>query len=542
MKMRPGHFVTAVIALFVAVAGGAVAERSSGSVPQNVQTYRIVFVPGTITSINYQHRESTEIGFRGTQLLPQASGSAKVTSRTGRISIDAEFKNLQPAQKFDPEFWTYVLWAITPEGKANNLGEILLDGDHSKISVTTSLQTFGLIVTAEPYFAVSEPSDAVVLENVVLPGTTGTIDQMNANYQRLGKEVYRYDFARVSASYPQSKYPTVLELNEARNAVAIARAAGAAQYASGAFNNAVASLTQAEQLMASGHDRKSLIQSSRDAVQNAADATRISLQARQDEVDAQERDAAARRTAEAQAAAASAAAAQQQDEIARQRAELAQQQAQAQAQQAQAQAAQDAAARAQAEAQAARDQQNAAAAQQQAAAAQEAATKAEREREELRSSLLEQFNRILPTTDTPQGLKVNIADVLFATGKYDLQPAAREALAKFTGIVIAHPGLRMAVGGYTDSVGGDTFNLTLSENRANVVKAYLINQGIDPGSITSSGYGKSNPVADNGTAAGRQLNRRVEIMISGEIIGAQIGGAGGVSITPAPSGGVPRIP
>lgn len=166
---------------------------------------------------------------------------------------------------------------------------------------------------------------------------------------------------------------------------------------------------------------------------------------------------------------------------------------------------------------------------------------AEREREELRSSLLEQFNRILPTTDTPQGLKVNIADVLFATGKYDLQPATREALAKFSGIVIAHPGLRMAVGGYTDSVGGDTFNLTLSENRANAVKAYLINQGIDPGAITSSGYGKSHPEGDNSTAAGRQLNRRVEIMISGEIIGAQIGGAGGVGITPAPSNGVPRI-
>jgi outer membrane protein OmpA-like peptidoglycan-associated protein len=178
------------------------------------------------------------------------------------------------------------------------------------------------------------------------------------------------------------------------------------------------------------------------------------------------------------------------------------------------------AARAQAEAQAKADQDRAAAAEQQAA-------QAERDREQLRASLLEQFNRILPTTDTPQGLKANLADVLFATGKYDLRPNAREALAKFSGIVIAHPGLKMAVGGYTDSVGSDTFNLTLSENRANSVKAYLVNQGIDPNSITSTGYGKSNPVADNDTASGRQQNRRVEIIISGEIIGTQIGGTVG---------------
>ncbi len=143
---------------------------------------------------------------------------------------------------------------------------------------------------------------------------------------------------------------------------------------------------------------------------------------------------------------------------------------------------------------------------------------------------MQQFNRILPTTDTPRGLKVNIADVLFDTGKYDLRPPAREALAKFSGIVIAHPGLKLQVEGYTDSTGGDAFNQTLSENRADSVRAYLINQGIDPSAIGGIGYGKSNPVASNDTAAGRQQNRRVEIIISGEIIGTQIG----AGATPAP--------
>ena len=161
--------------------------------------------------------------------------------------------------------------------------------------------------------------------------------------------------------------------------------------------------------------------------------------------------------------------------------------------------------------------------QQAAAQAQQAAAKAEQEKEQLRAALLQQFNRILPTTDTPGGLKVNISDVLFDTAKYDLRAPAREALAKLSGIIIAHPGLKLQVQGYTDNVGGDTFNQTLSENRANSVRAYLINQGIDPTSVVALGYGKSSPVASNDSAAGRQQNRRVEIIISGEIIGTQIG-------------------
>jgi outer membrane protein OmpA-like peptidoglycan-associated protein len=511
-----------VAGLFAGV--GSASAQQPASVQSNSAGYHVILIPGTITAVNYQHRDSTTIGFQGSPLLPLAKGTAKVTSRPGRIAIEANFQDLQPAQKFGPALWTYVLWAITPEGKANNLGEVLLDGNKSKISVTTSLQTFGMIVTAEPYFAVSEPSDVIVLANVLLPGTIGTSEQMSATYQSVGRGVYSYDVARVAASYPASKSPTPLELSEARNAVEIARTAGAQQYAPDAFGKAQTSLLNAEQAMSSKGDRKILVQTARDAVQNAADSRRIAIQVQQVQADAQAKAAAAQATADAQAAAARATLSQQQEALARQQAQLAQQQAQAQA-------AQDAAARAQAEAQAKQDQlaaaaaqQQAATAQQQAAAAQQQAAAAELAREQLRASLLEQFNRILPTTDTPQGLKVNMADVLFATGKYALQPPAREALAKFSGIVIAHQGLKMAIGGYTDSVGGDAFNMTLSENRANAVKAYLISQGIDPNSMTSTGYGMSNPVADNGTSAGRQQNRRVEIIISGEIIGTAIGG------------------
>jgi outer membrane protein OmpA-like peptidoglycan-associated protein len=303
------------------------------------------------------------------------------------------------------------------------------------------------------------------------------------------------------------------------------------------LSKAEESLSSAESMLKNG-DRKVIVQNSRDAVQNAAEAVQQTLQRKEEEARAKERAEAAQQTAEAQAQAAAAAAKEKEEALARKQAELQQQQAELQAQkdaqaraEAELQAQRDAQARAAAElksqqdAQAAQQAQQAAAQAQQAAAqAQQAAAQAEQEKEQLRSALLQQFNRVLPTTDTPRGLKANLADVLFAFGKYDLKPAAREALAKFSGIVLAHPGLKMQVEGYTDNVGSDAVNQTLSENRANAVRAYLIAQGIDPTAITAVGYGKSNPVASNDTPAGRQQNRRVEIIISGEIIGTQIGG------------------
>ncbi|HLW82478.1 MAG TPA: OmpA family protein [Candidatus Acidoferrales bacterium] len=539
----------------------------------NAPIYQVSVVGNSVTAISYQNHGSTQIGFEGTPLLVEAKGEAKVESKQGRLSIDAKFKNLMPAQKFGPEYLTYVLWAITPEGKTSNLGEILLNGASSKIQVTTSLQTFGLIVTAEPYYAVSQPSNLVVMENVALPGTTGTIEKVTANYELLDRGEYSYNVAQENqGALSSSNAP--LELLEARNAVAIAAGAGAAKYAADALSHAQSSLTNAEQMFAHKGDRKQEIQSARDAVENAADARQITVRRIAEEKAAAERAAEEQRAADAKAAAAAAAAKQQQDELARQTAELekaraelvAQQEAQAQAlaearaqqeaaarqqaeldkekaqlqAQAAAQAAAASAAKAQEEAQAqalaeakalaeqqaaAQAQAAAAQAQSTAAQAQAAAARSEREKEELRATLLEQFNRILPTTDTSRGLKVNMADVLFATAKFDLQPAAREALAKLSGIVEAHPGLKLQIEGYTDSVGSDAYNQKLSEDRAGTVRAYLAAQGVDPGAITSIGYGKANPVASNDTAAGRRQNRRVEIIISGEIIGTQLGAA-----------------
>jgi outer membrane protein OmpA-like peptidoglycan-associated protein len=504
-----------VFLIFAATTGAQQPPATTQQPDQSI--YHVTMVGKTVTAISYQHRSgSTMVDFRGTPLMPLAKGDAKVDSKQGSIIVNANFRNMQPAQTFGNEYLTYVLWAITPEGKPNNLGEVLLDGNKSKLTATTNLQSFGMIVTAEPYFAVNMPSDVVVMENVVRADTAGTFEQVTANYELLQRGQYTYDMSKARESVTNLSPKIPLEVYEARNAVAIAQTGGADTLAPDAYQKAVASLNQAEALLNRKANKKEVIAAARDAVQTAADARLIALKRAADQKAAAERSAQQAATDEANAR-------QKQEEAARQQAELQRLQAERDAaREAQARAEADAA---RAQADAAKNQADAAAltAQQQAKEAQDAAAKAEADKQALRAALLAQFNRILPTTDTPRGLQVNMADVLFAFGKYDLQPPAREALAKFSGIVLAHPGLHLSVEGYTDSVGSDAFNQTLSEQRAGAVRDYLVQQGLDPTSITATGFGKSNPVASNDNAMGRQQNRRVEIIISGEVIGTKIG-------------------
>jgi outer membrane protein OmpA-like peptidoglycan-associated protein len=513
-----------IVSLEIFCAAAGAQQQTAPARQGNQSIYNVTVVGKTVTAVGYQHRSgSTMIGFQGTPLLPLAKGDAKVDSKQGSIVVSASFKNMKPAQTYGKEYLTYVLWAITPEGKPSNLGELLLDGDKRKLTATTNLQTFGMIVTAEPYFAVSVPSDVVVMENAVRVDTVGTSEQVTANYELMQRGVYTYDMTKAREPITEFSPKVPLEIYEARNAVSIAQSAGADTLAPDAYQKAMNSLANATNLLAKKANRKEVIAAARDAVQTAADARAIAVQRA-----AQQKTAAEQ--AAAQAAVAAADAKQKAESAARQQAEIQKLQAERDAAQAAAARAQADVARAQADAAALAAQQPAQAAQhqadlaqQQAKAAQDAAAKSEAEKQALRAALLDQFNRVLPTTDTPRGLQVNMADVLFAFGKYELQPPAREALAKFCGIVLAHPGLHLSVEGYTDSVGSDAFNQTLSEQRANAVRDYLVQQGLDPTSITATGFGKSNPVASNDTAAGRQQNRRVEIIISGEVIGTKIG-------------------
>jgi outer membrane protein OmpA-like peptidoglycan-associated protein len=477
--------------------------------------YRITInvVEREALAINYQHRGgSTTIDFRGTPLLPGARGEAKVESKQGYIEIEVEFDDLQPATRFGPEYLTYVMWAISPEGRAVNIGEVLLNGTKSKLNVTTDLQTFGLIITAEPHFAVTQPSDVVVMENVLRPETRGTVEQIQAKYELLQRGQYSVNVPPAELKPMTLDRSTPLEIYEAQNAIRIARWAGADKDAADSFAKAEQSLREAQDYLAR-KELKPSVMSARQAVQTAEDARLIALKRQEEARLQQERTASAEREAQAKAQAAQAETQKRLEAEQRARAEAERSAAQAAAERARREA--DLAAQ-----RAASEKQ---AAQAEIDKARQATEQAKREQQELRSQLVLQFNKILETRDTARGLIVNMSDVLFDTAKYTLKPGAREKLAKISGIVLAHPGLTLTVEGHTDSVGSEDYNQTLSENRAKAVRDYLVGQDVPSTTITAQGFGESRPVATNDTAAGRQQNRRVELVVSGDVIGAPLG-------------------
>ena len=535
------------VVLVTSVLGIALVSQSQTANGAQVQVqrngdnplYRITVnvVERTTKAINYRHHSgSTTVDFRGTALLPEARGEAKVESKQGYIEIEVEFDDLQAATRFGPEYLTYVMWAITPEGRATNLGEVILNGTKSKLNVTSELQAFGLVVTAEPYFAVSQPSDVVVMENFVRKDTVGKVEEIDAKYELLKRGLYTTNVTPTELKPIPLDKETPLDLYQARNAVRIARWAGADKDASESFQKADALLKQAEAYKDRKAGNKPVAMTAREAVQTAEDARLIALKRQEDQRLAQERQAASDREAQAKAAAERSRLQAEEDSRRRLQAETDQRleterraraEAERAAAEAQAAAAKERALRDQAAADqsrqlAARAEADRTAAQAQAEQARQAAERAEREKTELRAKLVQQLNLILETRESARGLVVNISDVLFDTGQYTLKAAAREKLAKVSGIVLAHPGLNLQIEGHTDSVGSDQLNQTLSEKRANAVRDFLVQQGLPTTAISTRGFGKTVPVASNDTAAGRQQNRRVEMIVSGDVIGIAI--------------------
>jgi len=525
-------------------------------------TFRVTVISRSVQAVNYQHRSgSTKLDFAGTDLMPSANGVAEIKSNRGSIGIEAEFGNLQKPTTFGNEYLTYILWAISPEGRAVNLGEVLVGGNHrSKLDVTTDLQAFALIVTAEPYYAVRQPSNVVVLENVVRTDTKGTTEAVNAKYELMERggyipTGYKFDPVVLNAKLP-------LEFYEARNALRIAQSEGAEQYASDSYQHAVRLMDSADGYATEKNaPKKRLIALSREAVQTAEDARAIAVKKMDDVRLANERQASADAQAKTQGEADEAIRQKEQAQYDEAKAHTATAQAEsdaARAQAAKAQAESDTvnaqAARAQAETDSAKARNDAADAQaatakaqsdmatnqassatalsaaqadadQSRLAAQQAqlnVQQAETDKAALRTKLAEQLNSILQTRDSARGLIVSMSDVLFDTGKYSLKPGAREKLAKVAGILLAYPGLNIEVGGYTDNVGGDAMNQTLSENRAGSVRDYLVQQGVASSSVSARGFGNSLPVSSNENSAGRQQNRRVELLVSGEAIGSPV--------------------
>jgi outer membrane protein OmpA-like peptidoglycan-associated protein len=425
-----------------------------------------ISISRTVQAVSYPNNTSSTINFNGTPLLPFAKGQAKVENKKGVITIQAELQKMSPANTLGAEFLTYVLWAITPEGRARNLGEFQLNGDKSKLTVTTQLPNFALIVTAEPYFAVTYASEEVVLQGVPGSDTKGNITPVVA--QLLSRSTYHE-----SQLQPLTIDPKVpLIVYEARNALRIAQLQGAEKYAANAWASAQQAQAQMEDYIAR-KQKNPILTAARSATQQA-EAERAAEAAQREAQLKAEQAAEAQRSADAEALAAKEAEARKQaDEAARKSAEAAAQAIEAQ--------------------------------------------------RRLRAQLLAQLNAVLQTVDTPRGLVVTMADILFASGKYELSQDANLALAKLSGVILAHPGLSLKIAGYTDSTGSDQFNLKLSGQRADAVRMFLVQQGLNPDAVTSVGMGPSDPVASNDTSEGRQKNRRVEIAVSGEAIGTSAG-------------------
>jgi outer membrane protein OmpA-like peptidoglycan-associated protein len=492
--------------------------------------FRFNVVSRTTRAVTYKHRSgATKINFQGTDLMPAAAGEAKVASKRGTMAIEVEFSGLDRPTTFGGEYLTYVLWAISPEGRPVNIGEVLVGDNHrSKLDVTTDLQAFAMIVTAEPYYAVRRPSNVVILENSIRSDTVGATAAVDAKYELIDRggyipTGYKFDPVILNANLP-------LEFFEARNSLRIAQSAGAEKYASTSYEKALRQMNEADALATRKHDnKKSLISLSREVVQTSEDAREIAMKHIEEERAEAERRAGAGREASANAHA--------NDEAQRRvsaeavAADALHQRNEADAKNLDAQAAAQNAGIAQATAEHARndaqDKQHAAEAdsdRNRAAAASSDAQlqQAVRDREDLRARLLQQFNLVLETRDTARGLVVNMSDVLFDSGKFTLRPLAREKLAKISGIVLAYPSLKLAVEGNTDSVGTEAFNQQLSEQRAAGVRSFLTKQGVPESSTTAAGFGKDRPIASNDTSEGRQQNRRVELIVSGEVIGTKI--------------------
>lgn len=475
-------------------------------------------INGTITAFGYALGKGTsKVTMGGTQNASQANGEAFIDAKGKGTRIDLNVNNLPQPTTLGPEFLTYVLWTVTPDGTTTNLGEIPFNEHGSgRLSVSSQSQTFALIVTAEPYYAVRMPSEVIVLQN---KNTTGQIYPDNS-YKLMKRGEYVPQGNPLALSLDKH---TPLDLYEARNAVLIAKSRGAEKYAAGVLQEAQASLLLAENALSQKANKDQILTASRQAVQFAEDARAVTAQAQEAErIEKEKQEAAAKAKAEAEARAA--AEAKRQEELTEAR--EAQMRAEAAAKAAEQKAEADAAAAKAAQEAAA--QQAAAAAEQavlkaKADAAAEAAAQAQAATVALRALLLKQLNEVLQTTDTPRGLVVKMADVLFQTGKYALSKDAQLKLAKLSGIIQAHPGLNLAIEGYTDTTGTPARNMTLSQQRADSVRQFLITEGLAAGTISSKGLGQSNPIADNSTAAGRQANRRVEIILSGSVIGVKVG-------------------
>jgi flagellar motor protein MotB len=474
--------------------------------------YRVTVIHRQVDSVNYQYRSGpTKVNFRGTVLMANAKGEATVESQRGRTEITAKFDHVLPSSRFGREYLTYVLWAITPEGSPHNLGEVVPDGsDHATIHVTTELQAFGLLVTAEPYSASRQVSDVVVLENEVRPDTIGKVQPIRVSYDLMPRGHYTWNVpeARTGPEGPKvsmREYEAISQVYQAQNALGMASAANAAQFAPNTFSEAERMLAEAKRLQSVKADTSLIVQSARAAAQTAEDARVIAERRSREKELADARSAAAsaeqaklEAQAEAQRARAEASEARAATDTARTRAEA------ERTEQQQAEATAEAAQAAQAVPQSANRIVDNSASQRRADAGRQS---------HVRMQLLENLNGAFSARDTPRGLVVTIPDDAFSGSTLRSRNAA--SLARVAALVSAEPGLRVTVEGNSDSASSEA----VSTSRASEVRDALLKAGVAPAAVQARGLGASRLLTSNATESGRIANRRVEIVISGSPIG-----------------------
>jgi len=447
-------------------------------------------------AVRYPQGKETSISMIGTGRAPNLMGKAEIKRTEGRTRVKLKMEGLTTPQSFGSIYTTYILWAIAPEGQADNLAEVpFLKGDVD-IDVTTSLQTFSLIITAEPYGTVKLPGPAIVAENVLRKGTEGAIVSSRIEYRGDPGTFYE-------AEAMPPDYDTPLLVLGARRAVEIAKRAGASRYAESELRQAEIHLAALEEMWPRDRNQEKRFGGmARDIMREAENARELALQ----------RSDQAQLDAERQAASRDIHRADRRAEAARQEAESYKQQM-AKAEQ-EVETAKQRVSQAQDEADRAKANEELARAQAEESRLQ--AQQATQEKEAMQQHLYDQISVILETRREARGLVVSLSDVLFDTGRATLKPGAREKLSKLVGILLAYPGAyHMEINGYTDSVGSDDLNQRLSEQRATSVQSYLMAQGItDDRVVAVKGYGETMPVATNATPEGRQMNRRVEIVIS----------------------------
>ena len=465
-------------------------------------------------AIRYKDNDDTSVNITGTALNAQAMGKADIKRKEGRTRIKIKMQNLGHPQAVGAYYTTYILWAIAPEGQADNLAELPIKNDF-EIDVTTSFQTFGLIITAEPHSAVKLPSPVIVAENTLRKGTEGGIEASKIEYS--GDSGSFYVVSTQSSPALSADYSTPLMILGARRSVEIARRAGAQRHAEPELREAEVKLAALEQTWPQRRKDEEKFSGL------AHDVMRLGERARELAV---ERYYQARLEAERRAASNTIADARSEADRARDDAERARIETERARQDAA--ASQDAAGRAerelaearlrveQAQTEADRAKAREDLARVEAERARMEADQAKQDKNELQQRLFTSISAILETRREARGLIVNLSDVLFDFNQASLKPGAREKLSKLAGILMAYPGtFHMEIEGHTDAVGSQDYNQKLSEDRAQTVNEYLLKAGVRSDRIVAvRGFGKLKPVTTNDTAEGRQMNRRVELVIT----------------------------